>query len=186
MSTGCQSPGSLWTITKLHWRVEHCSRPTTLNYSFKQSVWCKSALHHSFSWFQWCEFCLWCQWSQLNLICVIMSFSMLINAQLISLYRAYCDMVTVDRCGVFRSLACEWSALHCSCWPSKRDIYVELLQHSETPTEHRQLSTASSVQLLLVSQSRCQLANDNSNDIVNALILARQHRSRMLMQGLGT
>ena len=53
----------------------------------------------------------------------------------------------------------------------KEIVYVELLQHSEIPTEHRQLSTASSVQLLLMSQSSCQRANAYGDEIVKALEL---------------
>jgi len=61
---------------------------------------------------------------------------------------------------------------------------LELLQHLERLTEHSQLSTLSTAWLLLLSQPHYQLANDNSDETVKVLRLARQQldRSCMLMQ----
>ena len=79
-------------------------RPTTLNYNFKQSVWCISQLYTTvFRDFSYANSVYGV--SEVNWICVIMSFSMFINAQQFSLF---CDMAMVGRCGVFRSLSGVW------------------------------------------------------------------------------
>lgn len=104
---------------------------------------------------------------------------MLINAQQFNLS---CDMV--DRCVVFRSFRRENDLSPVQYVADHQGARgIELPQHSP-----RQLSTASTAQPLLMSQSHCQHANGNSDEIVKNLRLARQQLDRpcMLKQGLVT
>ena len=59
----------------------------------------------------------------------------------------------------------------------------DLLSSAVADHQREFCSAASNVTM---SQSPCQLVNDNSDEIVKVLILAHQHRSCMLKQGLDT